>query len=129
MNLCVLLLSANMNGNCPNCIHNPRKGGSTTPCDGCKVEVHLSCVGLSSEDIRITRNKSRSIKILCNNCNLFMGQLGEFKNLLTSLKDDFNKKFMIDMDLNLLCRPSRLAARVRCTPCTLGWLGPGQGDR
>lgn len=82
-----------MNGKCPNCTHSPKKGGSTTICDGCRAEVHLLCVGLSSDDVRVTRNKSRSIRILCNNCNQLMGELGEFKNILTSLKDDFNKKF------------------------------------
>lgn len=82
-----------MNGKCPNCTHSSKQGGSTTPCDGCKAEVHLTCVGLSSDDIRVTRNKSKSIKILCNICNTFMGELGEFKSLLTSMREDFKKQF------------------------------------
>lgn len=76
---------------CPNC--NTAKGNKQTlQCDGCQADVHLACVGMSQEDIRVTRNKSRSIKIVCNNCSKNLGQLEELKTLISSLKDDFNNK-------------------------------------
>lgn len=80
-----------MNSACPNCLST--KAGATTPCDGCMMPVHLTCVGLSGDDIRVTRKKSRNIKIICNACNLYMGELGEIKNLIKTLKDEFSNRF------------------------------------
>lgn len=78
---------------CPNC--NAAKGSKpTTQCDGCKADVHLACVGMSSaDDARITRNKSKSVKILCNGCSKSLDRFEELKTLILSLKDDFNGKF------------------------------------
>lgn len=69
-----------------------KHGTSTISCDGCRGELHLSCIGLNADDVRVTRNKSRAIKIICNSCQRFMGELGDLKGYLLSLKDDFNKK-------------------------------------
>lgn len=79
---------------CPNC--NAAKGSKpTTQCDGCKADVHLACVGMSSaDDARITRNKSKSVKILCNGCSKNLDRFDELKTLILSLKDDFNGKFV-----------------------------------
>lgn len=51
----------------------------------------------SADDVRVTRAKSRSIKILCSSCSDGISSLDELKILLSSLKNDFNTKFQ---DLN-----------------------------
>lgn len=75
---------------CPNC-NNAVKPGSSTQCDGCQSEMHLTCIGLNSEDIRITRHKSKSVKILCNTCNKYVSELQDIKNLILSVKAEFAK--------------------------------------
>lgn len=82
-----------MSKSCPNCNAGIKPSAPTTPCDGCNIEVHLSCVGLSTDDIRVTRNKSRNIKIICNSCNRFMGGLGEIKALMRTIQDDLKSRF------------------------------------
>nr|CAI5851812.1 unnamed protein product [Callosobruchus analis] len=69
---------------CINCTGSIQSGPSTT-CDGCNLKVHLACVGLDVDD-RITRSKSKSIKILCNNCNRSWSDFGDVKNFLASFK-------------------------------------------
>lgn len=75
---------------CPNC-NNAVKQGSSTQCDGCQSDMHLTCIGLNSEDIRITRHKSKSVKILCNTCNKYVSELHDIKNLILSVKTEFTK--------------------------------------
>lgn len=77
---------------CPNC-NAAIKAGTSTQCDGCHADVHLSCVGMNLDDIRITRNKSKSVKILCSQCNKYMGEIGVIKGLISSIKDEFVKRF------------------------------------
>nr|CAH7714192.1 unnamed protein product [Callosobruchus chinensis] len=77
---------------CPDCFSGFTKQGSSLSCDGCHNEVHLTCVGLNADEVRITLNKSKAVKFLCNSCSKLMGELGDLKGLLTSLKDDFTKK-------------------------------------
>lgn len=76
---------------CPNC-NSSNRHGPCTQCDGCCADVHLACVGLNPDDIRFTRNKSKSIKILCNNCTRFMGELGDLTGLMSSIKDEFSQR-------------------------------------
>lgn len=77
---------------CPNCSNSVRTGSSVV-CDGCRADVHLTCVGLNADDVRMTRNKSKALKIICNDCQKLMGELGDIKSILMSLKDDFEKRF------------------------------------
>lgn len=72
---------------CNNC-NNSSQTGPCTTCDGCNAKVHLKCVGLDADD-RITRSKSKSIKILCNICNKSWNDVGGvkcFQDFLNSLK-------------------------------------------
>lgn len=80
------------NSQCPNCSNNIKQN-SGTPCDGCRMEVHLSCVGLNADDVRITRNKSKSIKILCANCVKLLKEIDDLKSNITSLRKEVNLKF------------------------------------
>ncbi|CAH1972615.1 unnamed protein product [Acanthoscelides obtectus] len=41
---------------CPNCLMNTSRQGSSISCDGCNKDVHLTCVGLSADEVRVTRN-------------------------------------------------------------------------
>lgn len=81
---------------CPNC-NGPVGSGSspTTMCDGCRKETHIRCVGMSMDDIRITRAKSKSIKILCGNCSNGLSSLDELKLLISSLKKDLDERFAV----------------------------------
>lgn len=89
----IVVISSRMPLPCPNCKVVIKPGAPSTPCDGCRAEVHISCVGLSTDDIRVTRNKSRNIKIICNSCNRFMGELGDIKTLMCTMREDFKEKF------------------------------------
>lgn len=88
-NFCLIKMSGSK---CPNCSNVIKHGNPAISCDGCRSEVHLACIGLNADDVRVTRNKSKAIKIICNGCQRFMGELGDLKSFLLSLKDDFNKK-------------------------------------
>lgn len=60
-------------------------------CDCCKQYLHIRCTDLPSDD-RITRNKMKSMKIVCNKCSMKFDQLTDIKALIESLKVDFDKK-------------------------------------
>lgn len=66
-------------GNCSQPVSNP--SATALKCDGCRLFIHLACIGLTSDDSqRITRNKSKCIKIFCNSCNS-----ADLKSLLSAL--------------------------------------------
>lgn len=81
-----------MNSTYPNSTITLKAGVATTPRDGCKTEVRLSCVGLFSEDLRITRNKLRSIIIFCKGCNKFMSKIGDMMNLYNKICVNLSRK-------------------------------------
>lgn len=74
---------------CMNCTAAKPGTGRTIQCDGCKGNIHISCGGLTDNDIVFTRSKSRSLKIVCNVCNNNMAQFGNLKALINNLKDEF----------------------------------------
>lgn len=78
---------------CPNC-NTGIKQGTATACDSCHNEIHLTCIGLNSDDLRITRQKSKAIRILCNSCNKAIGEMGDIKTLLINMKQEFCNKFI-----------------------------------
>lgn len=66
-------------GNCSQPVSNPTS--TAVKCDGCRLFIHLACIGLTSDESqRITRNKSKCIKIFCNSCNA-----ADLKQLLATL--------------------------------------------
>ena len=62
---------------------------TTIPCDACQGPLHLKCVGLSESDAVWTRARSKTIKVVCTNCNNNMSQFKDLKSLITSLQQDF----------------------------------------
>lgn len=82
---------------CLNCF----LGGKTNiNCNCCQGRLHLSCTGLSENDIKMTKASSKSIKVLCNTCNdklfkdlkfLVASIQADFKVTITSLKKEFKK--------------------------------------
>lgn len=74
---------------CKNCNSLIKTNASTIQCDACQGLVHASCVGLSEGDVKVTRAKSRSIKVVCNLCNNNMSQFGDLKSLIDCIKNDF----------------------------------------
>lgn len=75
---------------CGNCTTPISSGSSVIQCDGCQTHLHSNCVGLSDGDIKMTRAKSRSIKVVCNICNINMAQFKDIKLMLNSIKNDFS---------------------------------------
>lgn len=52
-------------------------------CDACKGSLHVACTGLSKDDYsRVTRYKTRAIKIMCNKCNSNLDQLLNIKDII-----------------------------------------------
>lgn len=68
-----------------------KHGAPTIQCDGCRGNIHLACAGLTENDVKLTRAKSCSMKIVCNSCNLNMDQFSKIKNLISSLENHFTK--------------------------------------
>lgn len=82
-----------MKNACPNCF-GACKDKQFTSCDSCQADVHVSCIGLASaDDVRITRTKSRNIKIVCNICSTNMSNYSKLEQLISSIRDDFANKF------------------------------------
>lgn len=70
---------------CPNC-DRAYDSSPNTRCDGCGLRIHLSCMGLTSDDMaRITRSKSKSIKCYCNNCISTDDKITQLQRQLTDL--------------------------------------------
>ena len=59
---------------------------------------------LCEHDIKMTRAKSRWVKVVCNHCNVNMAQFKDFQKLVASIRTDFEKKFdqlISDLDTQL----------------------------
>lgn len=77
---------------CANCSSRVDSSDShRVQCDSCKQYLHIRCTDLPSDD-RVTRNKMKSMKIVCNKCSMKFDQLTDIKALIESLKVDFDKK-------------------------------------
>ena len=100
-----------MNNICLNCGIVCKANAHTITCDGCQGILHIACVGLSENDVKITRAKSRSIKVVCNTCNNNMAQYKDFKTLISSLQTEFTtaiEKLKEDFDTQLATLRSAL---------------------
>lgn len=74
-------------------------------CDVCQGPLHLKCVGLSETDAKLTRAKSRAIKVVCNSCGVNMSQFKDIKHLITTIQNELtasinNLKSEFDLQLN-----------------------------
>ncbi|KAJ3662393.1 hypothetical protein Zmor_006744 [Zophobas morio] len=75
---------------CANCGSDTKSSNSTSiPCDVCHGMLHLNCVGLSDTDIKFTRTRSKSLKVVCNSCNNNMTQFKDVKTLISALQAEF----------------------------------------
>ncbi|KAJ3645580.1 hypothetical protein Zmor_023223 [Zophobas morio] len=55
---------------CRNCAAPIGNCKTLVTCDGCTGHIHMSCAGLSDEDVqRVTQNKNKTLKIFCKHCN------------------------------------------------------------
>lgn len=71
---------------CANCNGNVGSGHPATQCEVCQRQIHFACIGLTGDDTKIlTRNKSRCIKILCNNCSDNVNQMNTLKSSILEL--------------------------------------------
>lgn len=75
--------------NCINCSGAIKPNSTTIHCDVCHNNLHLQCVGLTEGDMKFTRSKSKSVKVVCNNCSCNMNQFKNFKELTDSLRHEF----------------------------------------
>lgn len=73
---------------CPNC-RQTAEPARCTQCDMCAAFVHFACVGLTETDTRITRTKSKNIKIICNPCNNNFAQFRELRQMFNEMKMEF----------------------------------------
>lgn len=57
-----------------------------TKCNGCRKTIHTACIGLSADDaMRLTRSKSKNIKVYCNACNTAEDKIDQLKSFLSNL--------------------------------------------
>lgn len=77
-------ISSTMVG-CSSCSLKIDTRDTVVQCDGCKGSLHIACTGLSKDEYtRVTRNKARALKIMCNNCDVNLNQLTNIKTLIQS---------------------------------------------
>lgn len=79
---------SNMN-NCANCLVPIKANVCTTHCDACQSPLHLSCTGLTENDIKLTRSKSKSFKVVCSTCDKNMTCFKDLKSLVGNLRSEF----------------------------------------
>uniref|UniRef100_A0A6P7HCW2 Uncharacterized protein LOC114349320 n=1 Tax=Diabrotica virgifera virgifera TaxID=50390 RepID=A0A6P7HCW2_DIAVI len=86
--------TANSQTNCKQSTANSQ----TIKCSGCTKLLHTSCIGLQSDDAsRITRMRSKNIKVICNICDTADDKFEALKEFLTNLIEnkmqELEKKF------------------------------------
>ncbi|KAJ3652311.1 hypothetical protein Zmor_018289 [Zophobas morio] len=75
---------------CPNCSLDVSNSSSLP--SGQKP-LQLKCIGLSENDVKWTRSKSKAIKVVCSNCNNNISQFqNEIATSITNLRADFEAK-------------------------------------
>uniref|UniRef100_T1HXZ6 PHD-type domain-containing protein n=2 Tax=Rhodnius prolixus TaxID=13249 RepID=T1HXZ6_RHOPR len=67
---------------------NEKSSDNVYTCDGCNGFVHSSCAGLSTSEAKCMALKRRTLKFLCNDCNIGLKDLPSLKNLIMELKRD-----------------------------------------
>ena len=75
--------------NCRNCFRLIANQERTTNCDSCQGKMHIACVGFTDHEFVTTRQKSKSIKFVCNSCSTNMSQFKDLKGLITSIQTEF----------------------------------------
>lgn len=81
------------NNSCPSC---SSLIGTTAAvqCDGCKSPMHVSCTDISPEfAARLTRSKSRSVKVYCSPCIAGEDRIQKLSNMLDGFKAYMDDKF------------------------------------
>lgn len=77
-------------GLCNNC-HKAAgpNAGPITNCDACNGILHLNCIGITESEVRKTRSRSKSMKIVCDKCDENITEFkDEFSASMNKLKDD-----------------------------------------
>ncbi|KAJ3655487.1 hypothetical protein Zmor_014617 [Zophobas morio] len=74
---------------CVNCGIGDKNKTGLINCDACQGYLHLSCLGLSENEAKLTRSKSKAIKVVCNTCNANISQFKDMKALMTSFEAQF----------------------------------------
>ena len=72
---------------CPNCSLDV-SNSSSLPCDACQKPLHLKCIGLSENDVKWTRSKSKAVKVVCSNCNNNISQFKDLKSTIAALQNE-----------------------------------------
>ena len=69
------------------------RDASKLQCDGCKRPIHVRCTDIVQED-RVTRQRLKSVKIVCNSCGTSLDSFKDIKSLIESLKNDMCKELV-----------------------------------
>ncbi|KAJ3650319.1 hypothetical protein Zmor_022014 [Zophobas morio] len=76
---------------CANCNSSVNHNSPHINCDVCQNAVHFKCVNLSENDIKMTRSKSKSVKVVCNECSINITQYKNVKSIVDTLREEFSK--------------------------------------
>uniref|UniRef100_A0A6P7HG82 Uncharacterized protein LOC114348339 n=1 Tax=Diabrotica virgifera virgifera TaxID=50390 RepID=A0A6P7HG82_DIAVI len=75
---------------CPNCKWSIVDNKNTLNCMSCNLPIHIQCLDIAQEEvIRITRAKSKSLRIVCNGCCTFEDKFNKLTDLISKLSDRF----------------------------------------
>ncbi|KAJ3660130.1 hypothetical protein Zmor_004600 [Zophobas morio] len=74
---------------CPNCDNSVKTNETSFQCDACQKHLHAKCIGLSENDVKMTRSKSKSIKLICNSCEKNLNALSDLKSLISNIRAEF----------------------------------------
>ncbi|KAJ3666212.1 hypothetical protein Zmor_001665 [Zophobas morio] len=94
---------------CGNCNIILKSNTAGIHCDACQAPIHIHCVGggLTEQDIKVTRSKSKSIKVVCNTCERNMASFGDLKSLINDLRNEWttainNLKLEVQEQINTI---------------------------
>ena len=75
---------------CSCCSINIKSNECKVHCDACHKPIHTKCIGLSENDLIITRSKSKSPKTICNSCDKNLAAFSGLKTLISDLRNELS---------------------------------------
>ncbi|KAJ3659666.1 hypothetical protein Zmor_011341 [Zophobas morio] len=73
--------------NCANCTGPIKENTNYINCDACQRFLHMNYVGLNEHDVKLTRAKSKVVKVVCNSCHTNIRQLKDLKTPITAFPE------------------------------------------
>ena len=93
--------------NCCQCFH-VITGDNPHQCDSCRLPLHLECLSLDPDEIKIfSKKRSINIKLVCNRCSVSLSAASELKTIINKLSESLDARLTkIESSLASVSSPS-----------------------